>query len=88
MLVNLKRAGHFADELREELFEADAQYKWKNVQTWQDESNELARFVLAIEDREQYPDVCNEIFKFIRSTKGDGVVDDRFLERYYLIKHV
>ena len=36
MVKHLKAASHFADELREELFEADAQFKWKNIQTWQD----------------------------------------------------
>ena len=86
MLTNLKRASHFADELREELFEADAQHKWKNIQVWQDEANELARLVLLWQDREPYPEVCNEIFKFIRTTKGDGVVDDELMKRYYLIK--
>ena len=82
----LKKASNFADELREELFEADAEHKWKNIQIWQDEANELARLVLQWQDREPYPEVCNEIFKFIRETKGDGVVDEDFLKRYYLIK--
>ena len=82
----LKKASHFADELREELFEADAEHKWKNIQIWQDEANELARLVLQWQDREPYPEVCNEIFKFIRETKGDGVVDEDMLKRYYLIK--
>ena len=86
MLSCLKKASHFADELREELFEADAEFKWKNVQTWQDEANELARLILLWEDREPLPDVCNEIFKHIRSTKGEGVVDDAMLKQYYLIK--
>jgi len=86
MVKHLKAASHFADELREELFEADAQNKWKNIQTWQDEANEVARLILLWEDREQHPDICNEIFKFIRSTEGDGVVDEAMLEQYYLIK--
>ena len=87
MTRHLKIASHYADELREELFEADAQYKWKNIQTWQDESNELARLVLQWQDREPYPDVCNDIAKYIRSTKGDGVVDEEMLKNYYLIKN-
>ena len=86
MVKHLKTASHFADELREELFEADAENKWKNIQIWQDEANELARLILLWEDREQYPEVCNEIFKFIRSTKGEGVVDENMLKQYYLIK--
>ena len=86
MVKHLKTASHFADELREELFEADAENKWKNIQIWQDEANEVARLILLWEDREQYPEVCNEIFKFIRSTKGDGTVDDDMLKQYYLIK--
>lgn len=86
MIKALKRASHFADELREELFEADAEHRWKNIQTWQDEANEVARLVLLWEDRETNPEVCNEIFKFIRSTQGDGVVTEEMLENYYLKK--
>lgn len=84
----LKKASHFADELREELFEADAEHKWKNIQLWQDEANEVARLVLLWEDREPHPEVCNQIFKFIRSTEADGVVDDNLLKNYYLNKTI
>lgn len=86
MIKALKRASHFADELREELFEADAEHKWKNIQTWQDEANEVARLVLLWEDREPHPEVCDDIFKYIRSTEGDGVVTEEMLKNYYLIK--
>lgn len=87
MIKALKRASHFADELKEELYEADGnENKWHNVQTWQDEGNEVARLVLLWADREPYPEVCNEIFKFIRSTQCDGIVDEEMLKRYYLIK--
>lgn len=86
MIRHLKAASHFADELREELFEADAENNWKNIQVWQDEANELARLVLLWQDREQKPDVCNDIFKYIRSTPCEGVVDEKMLEQYYLIK--
>ena len=87
MFRHLKAASHYADELREELFEADAQYKWKNIQVWQEESNELARIILQWEDREQMPEVCQDIERYIRSTKSDGAVDENMLKSYYLIKH-
>lgn len=86
MIKALKRASHFADELKEELFEADSEHKWKNIQTWQDEANEVARLVLLWEDREPHPEVCNDIFKYIRSTEGDGIVTEEMLKKYYLIK--
>ena len=82
----LKRASHFGSELMQEIFDADEENKWKNIQVWQDEANELARLVLLWQDREQTPEVCNEIFKFIRSTQGEGVVDEDMLKQYYLIK--
>ena len=82
----LKKASHYADELKEELFDADAEHKWKNIQTWQDEANEVARLVLLWEDREPHPEVCDKIFKFIRETQGDGVVTEEMLKRYYLKK--
>lgn len=86
MLSHIKAASHYADELKEELFDADAEHKWKNIQTWQDEANEVARLVLLWEDREPHPEVCDDIFKFIRSTQGDGVVTEEMLKNYYLIK--
>ena len=88
MIKALKRASHFADELREELFEADSEHKWKNIQTWQDEANEVARLVLLWEDREPHPEVCDKIFKFIRSTESDGVVTEEMLKNYYLNKTI
>ena len=89
MIKALKRASHFADELREELFDADAEHKWKNIQTWQDEANEVARLVLLWEDREPHPDECDKIFKFIRqNTEGDGVVTEEMLKNYYLNKTI
>lgn len=88
MILHLKAASHFGSELMDEVIEADAEHKWKNIQTWQDEANEVARLVLLWEDREPFPDVCNEIFKFIRSTQGEGVVDEKMMEQYYLIKNL
>lgn len=88
MIKAIKRASHFADELREELFDADAEHKWKNIQTWQDEANEVARLVLLWEDREPHPEVCDKIFKFIRSTESDGVVTEEMLKNYYLNKTI
>ena len=84
----LKRVSYFADKLWQELFDAEEENNWKNVQVWQDEANELARLILLWQDREKRPDICNEIFKFIRSTEGEGVVNEDMLKQYYLIKHV
>lgn len=82
-----KKALHFAEDLTQEIYNVDADVKWKNIQTWQDEANEVARLVLLWEDREPHPDECDKIFRFIRqNTEGDGVVDDRVLSNYYLQK--
>ena len=86
MIRSIKIASHFGSQLMEEVFDADEENRWKNVQTWQDEANEVARLILLYEDREMYPEVCNEIMKFIRSTKCDGAVDEQMLKKYYLIK--
>ena len=86
MIKALKRASHFGSELMQEVIDADEEYKWKNIQVWQEEANELARLVLLWQDREPLPNVCNDIFKYIRSTKGEGTVDEDMLKQYYLIK--
>ncbi len=88
MIRHMKMASHFGSELMQEVIDADEKNGWKNIQTWQDEANEVARLILLWEDREPMPDVCNKIFKFIRSTKGEGVVDENLLRNYYLNKTI
>lgn len=88
MIRHMKMASHYGSELMQEVIDADEENKWKNIQTWQDEANEMARLILLYEDREQFPDTCQAIQKFIRSTRGDGVVDEEMLSRYYLRKSI
>ena len=86
MITHLKAASHFGTELMQEVIDADEKNRWRNIQTWQEEANEVARLILLWQDREQKPEVCNEIFRFIRSTDGEGVVTEKFLQSYYLKK--
>ncbi len=88
MVNHIKMASHFGSELMQEIIDADEKYGWKNIQTWQDEANEVARLVLMWEDREEFPEVCNKIFKFIRSTPGAGAANDELLKNYYLNKTI
>ena len=70
--------------LTQDIYDCDAKHNYKNVQTWQDEANELARLDLLFADRSANQDVVARIFKFIREQEGEGIVDEKMLEAFYL----
>lgn len=74
------------EELSQDIYREDEKHNFKNVQTWQGEANELARLILLFADRSADQNVVDGIFKFIRSTPGEGIVDEQLLSNFYLKK--
>ncbi len=74
------------EELSQDIYREDEKHNFKNVQTWQDEANELARLILLYADRSANIDEVSSIFKHIRSLPGEGIVDESMLESFYLKK--
>lgn len=72
------------DQLTQDIYDCDAKNSFRNIQVWQEESNELARLMLLYADRSANADVVDAIFKFIREQPAEGIVDDRMLESFYL----
>lgn len=74
------------DDLTQDIYTEDEKHNFKNIQIWQEEANELARLVLLYADKSADQDVCDKIHSFIRSFPGDGIVDEKMLENFYLKK--
>lgn len=81
-----KNALFYAERLTEDIFEVDAEHKWKNIPLWQEQSNELARLILLFADRSANIDDVEKIFAFIRSIPGEGIITEEELKNYYLKK--
>lgn len=74
------------DMLTQDIYDVDEKHNFKNVQTWQDEANELARLILLYADRSADQQVTDAIFKFIREQPCEGIVDEKLIESFYLKK--
>lgn len=82
----VRDACYLQDLLMQDVFDVDEKNDFRNVQTWQVEANELARLILLFADRSADQNVVDGIFKFIRSTPGEGIVDEQLLSNFYLKK--
>ena len=74
------------EELTQDIYREDEKHNFKNVQTWQDEANELARLILLYADRSVDQNAVDSIFKHMRSIPGEGIVDEAMLSNFYLRK--
>ena len=81
-----KKALYQAEQLTQDIFDVDADNKWKNIPVWQEESNELARLILLYADRSADMDNVFKVFKTLRDIEGEGIVDEKMLDNYYLKK--
>lgn len=68
-------------------FAEDLEGHYDAYQYYQEDAAELARLVLLFADRQGYnPDNANEVFRLLRSQKGEGIIDEETLKRFYLKK--
>lgn len=82
----VRDACYLQDQLTQDIFDCDEKNGWRNIQLWQEEANELARLILLFADRSSDQDTVDKIFSFIRSLHGEGIVDEKMLESFYLKK--
>ena len=82
----VRDACYLQDLLTQDIFDADEKNNYKNIQIWQDEANELSRLVLLFADRSADQNVVDNIFRFIREQKGEGIVTEEMLQSFYLKK--
>ena len=68
-------------------FAEDLEGHYDAYQYYQEDAAELARLVLLFADRQGHnPDNANEVFRLLRSQKGEGIIDEETLTRFYLKK--
>lgn len=68
-------------------FAEDLEGHYDAYQYYQEDAAELARLILLFADRQGYnPDNANEVFRLLRSQKGEGIIDEETLKRFYLKK--
>ncbi len=60
---------------------------FKYTQVWQEEANELARFILMVMDRLTDVDTINKIHTFIREQPSNGIATEELLQKFYLKKY-
>ena len=72
------------DQLTNDIWDVEKNYGYKNVDVWLDQANELARLILLYADKSVDVDVVNKIFTFIREQPGEGIIDEKMLESFYL----
>ena len=81
-----KKALYYAEELTQEIYDVDADVKWKNIPVWQEESNELARLILLYADKSADVDNVEKIFNLLNALPGEGIVTEEMLNNYRLKK--
>ena len=68
-------------------FAEDLEGHYDAYQYYQEDAAELARLILLFADRQGHnPDNANEVFRLLRSQKGEGIIDEETLKRFYLKK--
>ena len=68
-------------------FAEDLEGHYDAYQYYQEDAAELARLVLLFADRQGHnPDNANEVFRLLRSQRGEGIIDEETLKRFYLKK--
>lgn len=82
----VKTACILNEDLCQDIYEHESKRNYKDVQIWQEQANELARFVLLLADISPYMGYVNEVFKHLRSFKGEGIITEEVLKNFYLKK--
>lgn len=82
----VRDACYLQDQLTQDIWDVEERYDYKNVDLWLDQANELARLILLFADKSLDEEVVNKIFTFIRQQPGEGIVDEKLLESFYLKK--
>ena len=80
----VKRACTLNEQITQQIYDVDERYNFKNVRIWQEEANELARVMLLFADKSTEDGARERIQAYIRSFKGEGLVDEDFLKPFYL----
>lgn len=82
----VRDACYLQEQMTQDIYDVDEKHDFRNVQVWQEESNELARLILMYADRSVNQDVVDKIFSYIREQPAEGIVDEKMLDNFRLKK--
>ena len=58
---------------------------WKELDYWASDANDLARMVLLWADKcGPYPDHMEQVFRLMKTYKGEGIITDEVLEHFHM----
>ncbi|MBR1436159.1 MAG: hypothetical protein IJ584_13735 [Bacteroidales bacterium] len=58
---------------------------WKELDLWASDANDLARMVLLWADKcGPYPDHMEQVFRLMKTYKGEGIITDEVLEHFHM----
>lgn len=75
------------DILYQDIIDSTEGRGWETLDIWAEESNELARLILLYADKSAGNlDNIDKIFRYLRRFKGQGIVTEEVLSKFYLKK--
>lgn len=75
------------DILYQDIIDSAKDKGWETLDIWAEESNELARLILLYADKSAgNMDNIDKIFRYLRRFKGQGIVTEEVLSKFYLKK--
>lgn len=75
------------DILYQDIIDSTEGRGWETLDIWAEESNELARLILLYADKSAgNMDNISKIFRYLRRFKGQGIVTEEVLSKFYLKK--
>ena len=80
----VKEACVLSEQLGEDIITSAATKDFKEFDTWQEESNELARLMLLYADKSSEEGATEAIFGYLNSFRGAGIITEDVLKRFYL----
>lgn len=82
----VRKACLINEDIFKDVCDVEAKNRYKYLDVWQEEANELARFILMMGDRTSDINIVNKIHAFICELPGDGCATKELLDRFYMKK--
>lgn len=80
----VREACILSEQLGEDIILSASAKDFKEFDTWQEESNELARLMLLYADKSSEDGATESIFGYLNSFKGAGIITEDVLKRFHL----
>lgn len=83
-LKSVKDACLMAESLQGDVIKGTEKSSYRDYDIWLGEANELARLILTFADKATIEGNSEAVFDRLDSLKGEGIITDEVLQRFYL----